>query len=76
MDTIEFLMDSYVKDTLNDYGHLIETLELSDCYNNVLHKGNNIKITIYLNKLKVKDYENVGKLIEMFFYLIDKLETF
>ena len=73
MDTIEYLLDNKVKNTLNENGNLIETLELSDCYNNVLNKGNNIKITIYLNKLKSLDFENVGKLIEIFFYIIDKL---
>ena len=55
---------------------MIETLELSDCYNNVLNKGNNIKITIYLNKLKSLDFENVGKLIEIYFYIVDKLANF
>ena len=73
MDTIEYLLDNKVKNILNEIGNLIETLELSDCYNNVLNKGNNIKITIYLNKLKSLDFENVGKLIEIFFYIIDKL---
>lgn len=53
MDTIEYLMDSRVKETLNELGHLIETLELSDCFNNVLHQGNNLKMTLYLNKLKI-----------------------
>lgn len=51
-DTVEFIFDHKVNDTFNKLGHLIEIIEMSDCFENVLHKGNNIKMNITLNKCK------------------------
>ncbi len=75
-ETIEYLLDKRVKETLNECGDLIETLELSDCFKNELHQGNNLKFTINLGKCNKADYQRVQELLKMMFYIVDKLTTY
>jgi hypothetical protein len=75
-EILENVFDKNVKDKLNNLGSYIETLELSDCYQNELHKGNNIKMTFYLNKCNKIDFINASQLIEVFFYMIDRLAIY
>ncbi len=55
-DTISYVFDKRVIEVLNKHGKILESLELSDCYNNVLHSGNTIKMKISLGRCKTKDY--------------------
>lgn len=75
-EVVEFLFDKSIKEKLKLYGDFIESLELSDCYKNELHKGNNIKISVLLGKCRNEDFEKCEKLFELFFEIIDRLEKY
>lgn len=75
-ENVEYLVDPYVIQVLNESQNYLECLEISDCYNNVLNKGNTIKIIVNLGKLRDSDFGEVKKLLKLFFYIIDKLEEY
>ena len=75
-ELVEFLFNKIIKEKLGKLGNMIESLELSDCYKNELHKGNNIKMNINLGKCKISDFENCEELFELFFEIIDRLEKY
>lgn len=75
-DTLEHIFDKNMISGFNEFGGCLESLELSDCASNEIHKGNYIKLIISLNKGKEADFERTDKMIELFFSLIDKLAKY
>ena len=75
-DMLESIMDKNIINELNTYGDSIDSIEMSDCVNNEIHKGNYIKMFVNINKGKPEDFDKINKLITTFFALIDKIAKF
>jgi hypothetical protein len=75
-DTLESIMDKNIINELNSYGDCVDSIEMSDCVNNEIHKGNYIKMIVNVNKAKTEDFEKINKLINVFFALIDKIAKY
>lgn len=75
-DTLEFVLDKATIEDLNEYAEYIESIELSDCIENEIHKGNYIKLIMNMGKGRDEDLINISKLLTTYFALIDKLARF
>lgn len=75
-DTLEYILDKSTIEDLNRFAEYIESIELSDCFENEIHKGNYIKLIMNLGKLREEDYTNISKLLSVYFLLIDRLSKF
>lgn len=72
-EVIENVLTSEVQHTLEQYQDYIESIEISDCYNSELNKGNNMKMILNLGKGKIKDKKCIHDLIETLFTIVDNL---
>ena len=75
-DTLESIMDKHIINELNSLGSSLDSIEMSDCVNNEIHKGNYIKMIVNLNKAKPEDFERLTSLVTVFFALIDKIAKY
>lgn len=75
-DTLEWILDKNTIDELNEFHEYIDSIELSDCVENEIHKGNYIKLIMNMGKGKDQDMINISKLLNIYFLLIDRLSKF
>lgn len=75
-EIIENILTSDVQETLEKYQEYIESIELSDCFNSELNKGNNMKMILNLGKGKIKDKQCIHELIETLFVIVDNLQAY
>lgn len=75
-DIVENILDKSIIEELNELYEYIDSIELSDCVENEIHRGNYIKLIVNLGKTKEEDFRNVSRLINIYFYLIDRIAKY